>query len=126
MPTMRSITIALFFLTSLCLASHCPDARLRHVVIGGNTIHGSVFLDRKPLKSVQLRLYFSTGKAAWVGTTDEDGLFYIYDLRPDTYRLDVRGWGRTTITLDPKLSDDFGYNLRLMDNECTDVMESHN
>ena len=100
---MRSIAITMFYLTSLCFASHCPDSRLRQVVIGGDTIDGSVVLHRKALKSAQVRLYLSTGETAWVGMTDKDGSFHITRLRPDTYRLDVQGWGSTTIRLDPKL-----------------------
>lgn len=101
---MRSFGITLVFFTSLCYASHCSDPRLRQAVIGGDTINGSIILQKKPLKFAQLRLYFSTGKTAWVGMTDKDGSFRITHLRPDTYRLDVRGWGSATIRLNPDLN----------------------
>jgi hypothetical protein len=120
---MRFVALSLVFITSLCFAARCPDARLRHAVIGGDTIDGSVTLKQKPLKSAQVVLYFSTGKTAWVGATDKNGSFHITHVPPDTYRLDVRGWGSTTIRLDPKL-DKLGFGqepsffLQLMENEC--------
>ena len=125
---MRSIAITMFLLTSLCFASHCPDSRQRQVVIGGDTIDGSVVLHRKALKSALVRLYFSTGQTAWVGTTDKNGSFHITSLRPDTYRLDVRGWGSTTIRLDPKLNNlPNGQvpksTVLLMDNECVSSLD---
>ena len=94
----------LVFVSTLCFASQCPDAMLRQAVIGGGTIEGSVVLHEKPLKSAQVLVYFSTGKTAWVGMTDKHGNFRITHLRPDTYRLDVRGWGTTTIRLDQLLA----------------------
>ena len=120
---MRLIAATLVFVTSLCFASHCPDAGLRQAIIGGDTIDGSVILSPKSLKSAQIRLYFSTGKTAWVGMTDKKGSFRITHLPPDTYRLDVRGWGSTTIQLDPTLSKLSNgqvpnYFLQLMENEC--------
>ena len=120
---MRSFGIALVLFTSLCYASHCPDPNLRQAVIGGDTISGGIVLQTKPLKFAQLRLYFSTGKTAWVGMTDKDGSFRITNLRPDTYRLEVRGWGTATIRLAPnlnKLSNGQipAYSVELMENEC--------
>jgi hypothetical protein len=120
---MRSFGITLVFFASLCYASHCPDPNLRQAVIGGDTINGSLILQTKPLKFAQLRLYFSTGKTAWVGMTDKDGSFHITDLRPDNYRLDVRGWGSATIRMNPdltKLSNGQipSYSVLLMENEC--------
>jgi hypothetical protein len=120
---MRLIAATLIFAASLCFASHCPDARLRQAVIGGDAIDGSVVLNQKPLKSAQVRLYFSTGKTAWVGTTDKKGSFRVAHLPPDTYRLEVRGWGSTTIRLNPdlnKLSNGQipAYSVQLMENEC--------
>ena len=120
---MRSFGITLVFFTSLCYASQCPDPDLRQAVIGGNTINGSIVRQKKPLKFAQLRLYFSNGKTAWVGMTDKDGSFRITDLQPDTYRLDVRGWGSATIRLNTdlnKLSNGQipAYSVQLMENEC--------
>ena len=74
---MRSFGITLVFFSCLCYASHCPDPNLQQAVIGGDTINGSIVLQRKPLKFAQLRLYYSTGKAAWAGMTDRDGSFRI-------------------------------------------------
>jgi hypothetical protein len=109
-------------------ASHCPGVRLRQAVIGRDTIDGSVILKPKSLKFAQVRLYFSTGKTAWVGMTDQDGIFHITHLLPGTYRLDVRGWGSTTIQLDPKLSKLSNGQvptsfLHLIENECVGTME---
>lgn len=128
---MRLVAATLAFVSSLCFASHCPDTRLRQAVIGGNTINGSVTLKRKPLRSAQVRLYFSTGRTAWVGTTDKKGSFRITHLQPDTYRLDVRGWGSTKIRLDPNLDklpngQVFFFSVQLMDNECIGYMAGTN
>jgi hypothetical protein len=110
------------FLTSLALASSCPDPNLRQAVIGGETIAGSVVLHQKPLKFAEVRLYAASGKTAWVGKTDHDGGFIIKHLQRDSYRLNVRGWGSTIIRLDPKLDrlggQIIGYSLQLTDNEC--------
>jgi hypothetical protein len=120
---MRSFAITFVFFTSLCFAAQCPDPRLRQAVIGGETINGSVVLHQKPLKSAQLRLYFSIGKTAWVGMTDKDGTFRISQLRPDTYRLDVRGWGSATIRLNPDLNKLANgqipvWSVQLMEDKC--------
>lgn len=128
---MRSFGITLVVFSSLCYASRCPDPNLRQAVIGGDTINGSIVLQQKPLKLAQLRLYFSTGKTAWVGMTDKDGSFRITHLRPDTYRLDVRGWGSATIRLNPDLNKFSNgqipaYSVQLMESEyvgTTTVMD---
>ena len=83
---------------------------------------------RNPLNFARVLLYFSTGKTAWVATTDKHGNLCIAHLRPDTYRLDVRGWETTTIRLDPtlsKLSNEQVPNwaAQLMDNECLGYSE---
>ena len=120
---MRWIAITLVLVTSVCYANHCPDPRLQQAVIGGDTIDGSVRLHHKPLKFAQLQLFFSNGKHAWVGTTDKDGRFHIRQLRPDTYRLDLRGWGSTTIRISPDLNklsngQTVFYSVQLMEGEC--------
>jgi hypothetical protein len=120
---MRWIAITLAFVTSMCFAKHCPDPRLQQAVIGGNTIDGSVRLHQRPLGLAQLRLFFSSGGSAWVGMTDKDGGFHIRQLRPDTYRLDLRGWGSTTIRISPDLNklsngQTISYSVQLMDDEC--------
>jgi len=120
---MRWVAVAFVLGTCFCFASPCPDPRLRQAEIGGDTINGSVVLHQNPVKSALVRLYFSTGKTAWVGVTDKDGNFRITDLQPDTYRLDVRGWGSTTIRLDPALNQlpngqVPSWHLTLDDDEC--------
>lgn len=72
---MRWIVVTQVFVTSLCFASHCPDARQRQAVIGRDTINARVILDMEPLQFALVRLYFSTGKTGWVGSTDMDGSF---------------------------------------------------
>ena len=96
---------------------------LRQAVIGGDTIDGSVVVHEKPLKFAQVLLYFSTGKTAWVGTTDKNGAFHIRDPRPVTYRLVVRGWGSTTIRISPDLNklpngQTLFYSVLLTDGGC--------
>jgi hypothetical protein len=96
---------------------------LRLAIIGGDTITGGVLIHKKALKFAQLRLYSSTGKTAWVGMTDNDGSFHITQLPPDTYRLKVRGWGSTTIRINPDLSklpngQTLFYSVLLMDDGC--------
>ena len=59
---MRSFGITLVFFTSLCYASHCSDPRLRQAVIGGDTINGSIILQKKPLKFAQLRSTFQQAR----------------------------------------------------------------
>jgi|SRR5580698_7546544 hypothetical protein len=117
------IAIIVVFVSSICFAKHCPDPRLQQAVIGGSAINGSARLRQKPLGLAQLRLFFSNGRSAWVGMTDKDGGFHIGQLRPDTYRLDLRGWGSTTIRISPdldKLSNGqtIFYSVQLMDDEC--------
>lgn len=126
---MRWVAITLVLVTSFCFASHCPDPRLQEAVIGGDTIDGSVFLQHKHVKFAQIRLYFSTGKTAWVGMTDTNGSFHITHLPSGTYRLNVRGWGSTTIRLDPRLnklpSGRVPYwSVELLDHECVGFGES--
>jgi len=121
----KSLALAVIgiVLSSVCYGMPCSESRLQQAVIGGNSIDGSVRLHHKPLRLAQLRLLFSNGKTAWVGATDKDGGFHIRDLRPDTYRLDVRGWGSTTIHINPDLNklpngQTLFYSVQLMDGEC--------
>ena len=114
-------------LSAVCYAEHCPDPRLQLAVIGGDTIDGSVLLHHKPLKFAQLRLSSPNGKTVWVGTTDKDGEFHIRDLRPDTYRLVVRGWGSTTVRISPDLNklpngQMLFYSVQLTDSGCIGTM----
>jgi hypothetical protein len=120
---MRWIAIALVFVGHMCHANSCPDPRLQQAIIGGETIDGSVRLHNKPLKFAQARLFFSNGESAWIGKTDKDGEFHIKNLRPDTYRLEIRGWGSTTVRIRPDLNrlsngQTLFYSLQLMEHEC--------
>jgi hypothetical protein len=125
----RTFLTAFILCTSLSFASHCPDLRLRQATIGGDAITGYVILRNGPLKSAQMRLYDSSGKTAWVGLTDKHGGFSITHLRPDTYRLEVSGWGTAKIRLNPELDKlSTGqvpvWGVELMDNECVGSSQS--
>ena len=122
---MRWSGLLVIFVTSLCLASPCPNPALRQAAIGGDTITGFVSLHNGPLRFAQVRLYFSSGKAAWHGKTDKDGMFTVAKIPPGDYRLVVQGWGRTTVQLNPELDKEFiqtpVWNLSLEDDECVSV-----
>jgi hypothetical protein len=121
---MRWSGFFLIFAASLCLAaSRCPDPRLRQASIGGDTIRGGVVLHKKPLKFAPVRIYFSSSKTAWVGTTDKNGIFTANELPPGKYRLEVGRWGSTTIQINPDLHRTTGnkiplWGLWLSDNSC--------
>jgi len=118
-------------LSAVCHAQHCPDPRLRQAAIGGDTIEGFVLPHHKPLKFAEVRLLFSNGKTARVGTTDNEGGFHFRHLRPDTYLLVVQGWGSTTIRISADLTKDsmgqmVSYTVQLLDSECIGTMASSN
>jgi hypothetical protein len=101
---------------------------LQQATIGGDAITGCVILHKKPLKFARLRLYSSSGRMSWKGRTGEDGRFVINNVLPDEYRLEVDGWGATTI----RLQKDFGtrsngqiptWDLLLIDNACVATTE---
>ena len=121
---MRWFAVTLILATSMSLAaSRCPDPRLRQAAIGGDAIRGGVLLHKKPLKFAQVRLYFSSGETAWVGTTDQYGAFTTDKLLPGDYRLEVSGWGSTRVRVNPELDRGFGgqtptWSLLLSDNAC--------
>jgi hypothetical protein len=123
------LLLTLVLATTLCdAAPRCPDPRLRLAIIGGDTITGSVLIHKKPLKFAQVRLYFSSGTAAWSGRTDKNGSFAINKMLPGVYRLEVSGWGTTLVQLKPELNKGpFGqtpaWNLMLIDNACVAVTE---
>jgi hypothetical protein len=73
---------------------------------------GSVQLQGKPLKFALIKVFSSSsGKTAWVWTTDKDGRFTSKKLQPGFYRVEISGWGITTIEIDPpKLDGDSGQN----------------
>jgi hypothetical protein len=110
----------LIFATSLCFAvTQCPDPRFRQVSIGGDTIEGAISLQKGPLL---FALYFSSGKTAWVGSTDKNGRFTTKKIPPGTYRLFVPSWGSATIQLNPDLAKKFSqkpaWSVFLSDNAC--------
>jgi hypothetical protein len=101
---------------------------LRLAIIGGDTITGGVLIQKKPLKFAQVRLYFSSGTTAWSGRTDENGRFAINKMLPGVYRLEVAGWGSTTVQLKPELNKGpFGqtpvWDLMLIGNACVAATE---
>jgi hypothetical protein len=90
-------------------------------------IDGAVRLQHKPLKFTQVRLRYSNGKTAWVGTTDSNGGFHTKELRPDTYHLAVRGWGRSTVRINPDLTrasngQEIFYYVQLVDDACIETI----
>jgi hypothetical protein len=121
---MRWLAIALILRASLCLAApRCPDKRLRHARIGGDAITGYVLLHKKPLSFAPVRLYSPLGYMAWLGITDRDGGFVIGKLPPGGYRLEIDGWGSTSVELDPRLDQGFGgqvprWSVVLTDRAC--------
>jgi hypothetical protein len=103
---MRCLVLTLILAASLCSAApRCPDPRLRKAKIGGDVITGGVVLHKEPLKFVQVRLYSSSDKMPWRGKTDKNGRFVLNNMAPDEYRLEVSGWGATTVQL---MSPDYG------------------
>jgi len=119
LPSLVAIGIVL---SAACHAQSCPDPKSQQAAIMGDTINGYVSLQQRPLKSAQVRL-LSNGKTIWVGSTDKIGSFHIKRLRPGTYRLSVRGWGGTTIRINPDLTKPCGngqpiYEVWLVDSEC--------
>lgn len=126
---MKWLVFILLAATPLGFAgSSCPDPRQREVTIGGDAIHASVLLHHKPNVGAQVQLYFSSGKAAWAGVTDKKGSFTVKNLPPDTYKLDVRGWGSTTVRLSTELSITKNgqrpyFSVLLTDDECISYME---
>ena len=129
---MRWSAFTLILATSLGFAaSHCPDPRLRQAAIGGDTIRGGVLLHKKPLKFSRVRLYSSSGKTAWIGTTDKNGTFTTSRMPPGDYRLEVSGWGIATVQLSPELDKGTGnqipaWSLILIDNACVGTAMSEN
>jgi hypothetical protein len=101
---------------------------LRLAIIGGDTITGGVLIHKKPLKFAQVRLYFSSGNTVWKWRTDKNGRFAINKVLPGVYRLEVSGWGSTTVQLNPELNKGpFGqrpvWDLLLIDNACVSAGE---
>jgi len=101
----------------------CPDPNLGQAKIEGDTMDGLVEREGKPLKLAQIRVYSSSsGKTVWVWRTDDDGRFTSQKLPPGSYRVEISGWGSTTVVLDPK-SDSFAgqtvnWSLEFLDNGC--------
>ena len=102
---------------------------MRQAVIGGHTIEGVVSLHNGPLKLAPVHLWFSSGKTAWVGKTRNDGTFNITNMPFGNYRLEVRGWGRTTVQLDPERDNKLRFinqiptwYLSLLDHACVGAL----
>jgi hypothetical protein len=121
---MRWLIIAVILSASLCHAApRCPDKRLRNAKIGGDSIAGYVMLHKKPLRFARVQLYAVEGVAAWFGFTDKDGRFVTSKLPPADYRLEIAGWGSTSVQLDPRLDNEFGgqvpsWSLLFTDHAC--------
>jgi hypothetical protein len=129
--TRGTVLLTLILAATLCnAASRCPDPKLREAVIGGNTINGGVVLNKKPVRFADVRLYSSSGEAAWIGKTDKDGTFKTALLPPDDYRLEINGWGSTTIHLNPGIDKGFRqtpvWNILLIDNACVATIQIMN
>lgn len=121
---MRWSALTMILATSLGFAlSHCPDPKLRRATIRGDTVRGVVTLHKKPFKLSHVRLLFSSGKAAWAGATDDNGRFTTSRMPPGDYVLEVSGWGRTTVQVNPETDLGIGgktpeWFLILSDNSC--------
>jgi len=95
--------LTLVLAPTLCNAApRCPAARLRRATIGGDTITGGVLMHKKPLKFAQV--LFSSGATAWNGRIDNNGSFATNKMPPGNYRLEVSGWGSTTVQLNPEVN----------------------
>jgi hypothetical protein len=80
-------------------------------------------LQKNPLKFAQVRLYRSSGNTTFNGTTDQNGRFAATKMPPDNYRLEVTGWGTTTVQLNPDLDKTSKgriptWDLILIDHAC--------
>src|SRR5260370_10366509 len=121
---MRWLAFSLILKASLCLAAPlCPDPNLQQAKIGGDAITGYVLLHKKPVRFAAVRLYSPLGTFAWIGTTDKNGGFVTGKLPPADYRLEIDGWGSTSVQLDPKLDQEWrpqvpSWSLLLTDNAC--------
>ena len=124
---MRWLVWSLILNASLCVAAPlCPEPDQREAKIGGNVITGSVWLHGRPLRGARVQLYDSAGiPVLLLAFTDNDGRFATGKLSPGIYRLEVDGWGSTSVELDPKLDKEFGFGsqvpfwwIGLYDNGC--------
>src|SRR5262245_5523551 len=121
---MRWLAFILILNASLCMAAPlCPDPHLREARIGGDSITGTVLLRHKPFGFALVRVYSSPNAIPWFGMTDKNGGFATSKLPPADYRLEVIGWGSTSVRLDPNLDKQFGgqvpvWRLLLTDDGC--------
>jgi hypothetical protein len=123
--------LTLILPATLCsAASRCPDPKLQEAVIGGLQLNGGVVLHKKPLKFAKVRVYSSSGKTAWIGKTDKNGAFKTVQLPPGDYRLEISGWGSTTIHLNPEIDRGLrqtpSWNILLGDNACVATIQIMN
>ena len=119
MKRLQSLVAIGIVLSAACYAQHCPDPKQQRAAVGGDTIEGSVSLHSETAKVLLTTTFFKfNGKTTWVGATDHDGSFHIGGLRPDTYRLTVRGWGSTSIRVSPDLNHPFGNGAVTFSTNC--------
>src|SRR5580700_6415994 len=111
---MRWPVLSVILASSLGTAgSHCPDPTQRLAKSNGESfIAGHVYrhgmLNGKPLKLAEVRIYSSSGQSAYVGQTDTYGWFTTGSLPSGIYRVVIRGWGKTAISLSPELNNAYG------------------
>jgi len=75
---MHRLALALMLAAPLCVGkTQSPNQRLRQAVVRGDTIAGIAVRRDQPLMLAPIRLYSSSGKAAWIGTTDKNRRFVI-------------------------------------------------
>jgi hypothetical protein len=95
------VKTVLFLLVSV-LASGCAQGWQKSAEIGGDRISADVSKGGKPLRSARVRLY-SKGKLLGTYHTNGEGGFSIYNFSEGEYELVIKGWGRTTIRINPRL-----------------------
>ena len=114
-----SSLILLAAISTPVAATDCPHSDQRKVTIGGNRIHGVVErLNNRPAKFQEVDLYSSSGKIAWQGKTDAEGMFGTGQMPPDDYRIVVSGWGNAYVTLQSGLDSDAYWHLVLHGTSC--------
>lgn len=128
---LMKVAALLILLASACVASsRCPDPKLREVTIGGNTIRGGVVLRKNPVTLTRVRVYSLSGKTAWTGKTDNNGRFASGKLPAGDYRIQIQGWGSTTIHLNPEIDKQFSqkpaWELLFGDDACVAFVQIMN
>ena len=106
----------------------CPDPTGRHAALDGQqAIAGEVYPDGtlhgEPLRFAEVRVYSSSGQRVYVGKTSSHGWFTTGPLTSGNYRLEIEGWGSTTVRFRPEVNDGYGglgvaWGLLLIEDEC--------